>query len=452
MNVGSLRLRLLLLAAASLIVVLIVAGFAFASTFAGHTQRVLEARLLAELNRVVALVDAAADQPGLRRPMPDARYETPAGGIYWQIRDPATGVTSRSRSLWDVVLAPTPLPTGGDTATVSSTGPDGQRVLVVGQSLAFERQSTTDRQLEVMVAEDLADVDAANAAFQSDLIRSLAILALILMATSWATIELGLAPLARIKQGIARVRFGGAKSLSGAYPSEVMPLINEVNELLETQERSIEFSRERAADLAHGLKTSLTLLNGEAFELERAGNMASARRIEQLTGSMTATVDHQLRLSRLRHRVRGDGQSTPLAEAVRKVVAAVKATPAGRQLEWEALVEDDPKVAVDAMDLSELLGIVLENAAEWARSKVAVDARLEGERVRLLIMDDGPGLDDAALATIGKRGKRLDEQRPGTGLGLAIAREIVSLNGGTIAFSRAGAGGLAVAIELPFAR
>jgi len=452
MNVGSLRLRLLLLSAASLIVVLIVAGIAFATTFAGHTQRVLEDHLLAELNRVVALVDAEAEEPGLRRPMPDARYETPAGGIYWQVRDPSTGKLSRSRSLWDVALDGLPLQPGGDTASHEARGPDGQHVLTLGQSLAFERQDGSDRQLEIVVAEDLADVDAANAAFQSDLVRSLAVLALVLMATSWATIELGLAPLRRIKQGIARIRSDGAKTLAGDYPSEVLPLVSEVNELLQVQETSIEFARERAADLAHGLKTSLTLLNGEAFELEKAGNLASARRIEQLTGAMSETIDHQLRLSRLRHRVRGDLQSTPLADTARKVVAAVKATPAGRQLSWDIELDEQLSVAIDAMDLSELLGVVLENGAEWAKSRVTLDCTRSGDRLALRIADDGPGLDEGALATIGRRGRRLDEQRPGTGLGLAIAREIVSLNSGTLGFSRSTLGGLAVSIDLPLAR
>lgn len=453
MNIGSLRLRLLLLAAASLIVVLVVAGLAFAATFANHSQRVLADHLRAELDRVVALVDADAEQPGLARPMPDARYETPAGGIYWQIRDPATGITSRSRSLWDVALDAAALPPGGDTVTATAVGPDGQRVLLVGQSLAFERQGQADRQLEVAVAEDLSDVDAANASFQSDLVRSLAILALILMATSWATIELGLSPLARIKQGIARISSGGAKSLSGNYPTEVMPLVNEVNELLKVQEQSIEFARERAADLAHGLKTSLTLLNGEAFELQRAGNTTSAARIEQLTGAMTDTIDHQLRLSRLRHRVRADGQATPLADATRKVVAAVRATPSGQERQWHAAIDAGARVAVDAMDLSELLGVVLENAAEWAKSAVTVTSTAGTPgKVRIAVSDDGPGLDDAALATIGQRGKRLDEQRPGTGLGLAIAREIVALNGGSIGFSHASPTGLTVTIELPLAR
>lgn len=449
MKLPSIRLRLLVLAAASLIIVLVIAFYAFAATFADHTHRVLERRLSAELDRLVALVDAGPDIPTLRQAMPDARYETPAGGIYWQIRDPSTGALARSRSLWDFVLSSTGmLPDDGLPLAEPVAGPAGQRVLLVVANLVFQRSPGEDRPLEVAVAEDLTATDTANTAFRSDLVRAVAVLALALMGTSWATIELGLSPLARIKQGISHIRSGASKTLEGAFPSEVMPLVTEVNDLLAVQESSIEFARERAADLAHGLKTSLTLLNGEAFELQQGGNKAAAARIEQLTATMSDTIDHQLRLSRLRHRARTDRQSTPLAPVVRKVVAAVRATPNGRELEWMFAIDDGVVVALDAMDLAELCGVVLENAATWARSKVSISSTLDGDRVRITVGDDGPGLDNGALARLGERGRRLDERGSGTGLGLAIAREIVTLNGGSIGFSRSTEGGLAVQIAV----
>lgn len=452
MRLPSIRLRLLVLAAASLIAVLVIAGYAFATTFANHTHRVLERRLSAELDRLVALVDANSDIPTLRQAMPDARYETPGGGIYWQILDPTTGALARSRSLWDTALSSgQALPVDGIPSAVSVVGPAGQRVLLVVVSLVFEAAGRP-RPLEVAVAEDLAETDAANVAFRSDLVRALTIIAVALLGTSWATIELGLSPLARIARGVSHVRSGASKTLKGAFPSEVMPLVIEVNDLLAIQERSIEFARERAADLAHGLKTSLTLLNGEAFELQQGGNKAAAARIEQLTASMSDTIDHQLRLSRLRHRARTDRQSTPLAPVVGKVVAAIRATPNGRELEWMFAIEDGVVVALDAMDLAELCGVVLENAATWARSKVGISSTLEGERIRITVSDDGPGLDSSALARLGERGSRLDERGSGTGLGLAIAREIVTLNGGSIRFFRSAEGGLAVQISVRVVR
>ncbi|MGV3491307.1 MAG: sensor histidine kinase [Devosia sp.] len=446
LRLASLRLRQLALAAASLLVVLAVAGLAFAAIFADHTQRTLETRLAAELNRLVVLVDATTEPPTLTTPLPDARYETPAGGIYWQVLDPASNQMARSRSLWDTTLAADG--TNNVIATERVGGPAGQTVLVVSQTLTFEGAAGVERPLQLAVAENLADVEAANADFRSDLLRAFAVITLTLLATYWITVEIGLAPLKRIKQDVTRVRSGEESRLSGSYPTEVVPLVSEVNELLDGQERSIEFARQRAADLAHGLKTSLTLMNGQAFDLKLAGHADAAGRIEQLTDSMTATVDHQLKLSRLRHRVRSDRETTPLAEVAGKVVAAVRATPRGRTLTWTSTIAPAIRVRLDAMDLSELLGIVLENAAEWASSRVTVSAEADDGRASVVVSDDGPGLSDAEIAQLGERGRRLDEARAGSGLGLAIASEIVTLNGGTLGFARAPQGGLAVTITI----
>jgi signal transduction histidine kinase len=446
MRFASLRLRQLALAAVSLVLVLAVAGYAFAAIFADHAQRSLASRLTAELNRLVAVTDATVEPPQLLSPLPDARYDTPAGGIYWQLLDPASSATVRSRSLWDARLAASAI--GNAVVTERGAGPARQTVLVVSQTLTFEGPGGTERPLQLSVAENLADVEAANASFQSDLVRALAVIAIALLGTYWLTVEIGLAPLKRIKRDVARIRSGEAHELEGSYPTEVVPLVGEVNELIGLQEQSIAFARERAADLAHGLKTSLTLMNGEAFELERAGQTEAARRIERLTETMTNTVDHQLKLSRLRHRVRSDRHATPLAEVTDKVIAAVRATPKGRELTWTTQIPAGLTVRLDVMDLSELLGVVLENAAEWAASSVRVSTTASAERVVLTISDDGPGLDEGAIAQLGERGRRLDEARPGSGLGLAIAREIVTLNGGKLSFSRAAEGGLAAAIDI----
>jgi len=446
MRPRSLRLRQLSLAAASLVIVLAVAGYAFASIFADHTERSLATRLTSEMNRLVALVDIGATPVRLTTPLPDARYETPAGGLYWQVRDSAAETLVRSRSLWDSTLE---VGGNGADATVERVpGPAGQQVLAVSQTLIFDAADSTEHRLQLAVAESLADVEAANAAFQGDLLRALAFIALALLGTYWLTVEIGLAPLGKVKRDVASIRSGDAQTLAGPYPTEIGPLVAEVNELLALQEQSIDFARERAADLAHGLKTSLTLMNGQAFELRRAGNIEAADRIEALTNSMADVVDHQLKLSRLRHRVRSD-RASRLAEVAGKVVAAVKATPRGRELRWSNNIPAGLTVKLDAMDLSELLGVLVENASEWAAGAVCIEATITTGRVIVRVSDDGPGLEPEEMERLGQRGRRLDEQRPGTGLGLAIAREIVTLNGGKLAFERNDEGGLAATVTLP---
>lgn len=450
MRAPSLRLRLLVLSTLSIIVVLAVAGLSMATIFANHVQRSFESGLDAQLERLIALVDPDPPTPALAQPMPDARYETPAGGMYWQVSDPAGGAAIRSRSLWDTVLeAPTELPAGGAVQRSQVSGPNGDPALMLARSLVFDlADPSLTRTLHVMVAEDLGPIEATNAAFRADLIRALAILAAALVATSWIQITLGLSPLSLIKRGIGLVRSGATRRLEGEFPAEVMPLVSEVNDLIEVQQRTIDFARDRAADLAHGLKTSLTLLNGEAYSLRQVGNDKAADTIEQLTAGMAETIDHQLRLSRLRHRSRSDFRSSVLAENVGKVLAAVKATPAGRARTWSVEIAADLTVALDTMDLTELLGVILDNAANWARSRVWVAATRNDREIVLQVSDDGPGLDATDLAQLGQRGRRLDESRPGSGIGLAIAREIVLLNGGRLEFSRAPEGGLAVRVAL----
>lgn len=450
MRAPSLKLRLLLVSATSIAVALLVAGLAIASMFSRHVERSLEVDIESQLARLVALIDPNPPAPRLTQPMSDPRYETPAGGIYWQIRDPADGTVTRSRSLWDTVLQfDTPLPEDGAIQAARVAGPDADEALSLGRRLSFERDgATSDRVLEVFVAEDTGGIRAANTAFREELVRALAVLAVALVGATWVQVTLGLSPLGMIKRGIAAIRTGRAKALDGSYPAEVMPLVSEVNDLLQTQDHSIEFARTRAADLAHGLKTSLTLLNGEAHELRRSGNTNAAAAIEKLTAGMSEVIDHQLRLSRLRHRTRSDFRSTPVANIAGKVIAALKKTPEGRALDWHVDIPEAAAIALDSMDLTELLGVYLENATKWARHTVSVSARTANGKVAITISDDGPGLDDAALAKLGTRGRRLDETRPGSGLGLAIGREIIALNSGTLSFGRSPIGGLQVNLEL----
>lgn len=452
MKTPSLRFRLLLLSSVSIAIALLVAGFAIALLFSSHIERSQRVQLEHQLLRLAALVAPDSAMPELRQAMPDPRYESPAGGLYWQVTDPDTHATARSRSLWDTVLPyPAAAPINHTPTVVDLTDPAGQPLVALVQRLSFERDAgQTDRVLDLVVAETTSGVDAANAAFRSDLVRALAVLALVLIGAGWLQVLLGLAPLDVIKRGIAAIRSGNSHHLEGAFPKEVMPLVAEVNELLDLQERSIAFARERAADLAHGLRTSLTLLNGHAYSLRQQGSDGPAAAIESLVDDMTATIDHQLRLSRLRHRSRSDRQSTLIAPVLDKIVATLRLTPAGQNVNWSIAVPPDGQVALDTMDLTELLGVLVENATKWAKTAVSLTvAASDNERVKICIEDDGPGLDEAQIQSLGQRGQRFDSSQPGYGLGLAIAREIVSLNDADLQFARSGLGGLSVAVLLP---
>jgi signal transduction histidine kinase len=294
---------------------------------------------------------------------------------------------------------------------------------------------------------DRAILDEATDRFGRSLAWALAALGLALIAAAWLQVRVGLSPLSRLREGIGALRRGGAEQVPGNYPSEVMPLVAEMNDLLASQAKSMEFARARAADLAHGLKTPLSVLTGVADRLRENGDAETAATIDELTGEMADRIDYQLRLSRLRMRSRAQHLSAPLDRAVERTVAVLKKTRDGERVDWRVEIAAGLVVDIDPHDLIELVGVLLENAAQWARATVHVRAAQAGDHAELVIADDGPGIGNARAETLGKRGQRLDEAKPGSGLGLAIAREIIALNDGTIAL--ADAGGLTVTVRLP---
>ena len=449
MSQPALRLRLLVGSTLSISLALVIAGFALATLFSDHVERSLVDDLNAQLNRLVALIDTDRTAPTLTQSMPDPRYEQPLSGLYWQIRDTSSGATATSRSLWDAVISPSkPLPADGSPLVERIPDPDGSAAIATARRLVFDAPNGGTRTLEVVVAETTRTLDAANAAFRDDLSRDLAILGAALVLAAWVQVTLGLAPLSAIRKGVSAVRSGESKRLAGSFPVEVLPLVNEVNALLDTQETSIAFARARASDLAHGLKTNLTVLNVEAQELRKAGNEKSAIAIEELTQDLARTIDHQLALSRLRHRSRGEVYQTPLRPQIVRVIDTLNRTPLGSALDWSVDVSDDVGVDIDPPDLTELLGVLLENATKWARRRIEVAVVAENGGT-LTIEDDGPGLTPEQITRLDSRGRRLDEQKSGTGIGISIAREIVTLNAGALAFDRSIMGGLAVRIRLP---
>ena len=444
----ALRGRLLTASAISIFVALALAGMGISALFAAHVESDTYSGLRDEMNRLVALVRADDDGVTLSQPMPDPRYLKPYGGIYWQIDDPETGPIVWSRSVWDATLeTQSPLPPAGTVVETTIVDPEGTPALTVVQKLDFETTSSS-RSLLLIVAEDREALDLAITKFRFDLFAGLSVLGLMLVAASWVQVAVGLAPLSAIRAGIGKINAGTERELAGHFPAEVMPLVAEVNALLASQEASISFARARAADLAHGLKTSLTLLDVEAGGLRKDGKGSVADAIQQLTRAMAETIDHQLALARLRHRSRLKHYAVALRPLADRVVAAIQATPTGRERRWTVLVDADIKVDLDPADLVELLGVLLDNAGKWSRSEVRITAKRLEEMVIIRIEDDGPGVSEVHYATLGQRGRRLDERKDGTGIGLAIAAEIVALNSGTIDFVRAELGGLCVRVAL----
>ena len=449
MRQGSLRLRLLAAGAASILVALAMAGFGLLLLFERHVERRMAAELGSHLNQLVSSLAQTADGTlGVGVPPAEPRFLQPLSGLYWQIADEVTNTVLRSRSLWDATLSlPPDLPAAGEVHQHTIPGPGGVSLLAIERRIATPA-SLGSRTIRAVVAVDRAEVHAAGLAFASDLVPSLALLAAALITAAWIQVSVGLRPLDAVRRRLAQVRSGETSRLGEAFPDEVRPLAAEVDHLLDEQEKAIARARARAADLAHGLKTPLTVLSADAEELRARGDTRLADEIESVTAGMRRHVERELVRARTGLRVRA-GPTPPVAPVIEQVVGVLRRTPQGQRLSWEIDVADGLGVRMDAQDLTEILGNLTENATTWAAGTVRIEGRHHGSDIMLRVEDDGPGVPGDRINAALARGGRLDESRPGTGLGLAIVGDLAEAHGGSLSLGRSALGGLLAEVRLP---
>jgi signal transduction histidine kinase len=252
-----------------------------------------------------------------------------------------------------------------------------------------------------------------------------------------------LTPFRSLRGGLSSVREGRSKRVEGDYPSEVQPLVNDLNALLEDRERAVARALTTAGDLAHGLKTPLAVL---AQEAEQTGDTT----LGQLVERMQRQVDYHL----ARARATATSQAAPgvrcaVLPSVEGLVRTMRRLYAERALSIEADVSPAHEIRGRREDLEEMLGNLLDNACKWARSRVAISSSAEGARLAILVDDDGPGLDPSLRAQVLQRGVRADQQPGGSGLGLAIVRDLAELHGGSVALETSQLGGTRARLELP---
>jgi signal transduction histidine kinase len=448
MRLGSLRIRLAIIAAISIVVVLTISAFGLSMLFERHVVRRMNAELDTYVRQLAAgILLTEGGTLRLIRPLADPRFSEPDSGLYWQIEDDNNGAQLRSRSLWENVIGlPQDNIAPGAVHRHQLEGPHGARLMVTERLLIYPHGTDT-HQLRIAAAADEKDVRAAVWQFASDVAAALAFLAGILMLVSWLQISVGLRPLVTLREKVAAIRSGQEKRIGIDGPMEVMPLVQEFNSLLEDRENAVTSAKARAADLAHGLKTSLTVLAGDTERLRHKGEIAIADEIDELAADMRRHVQHELS----RAMIQATGRPAaphPVLPAIERVVRTLSRSPKGAPLSWRIDADENTVIPVRDDDLFELLGAVLENAMKWAACEVAISA--EGSSLlRITVEDDGPGVANEHLPLLGQRGVRLDEAVEGTGLGLSLAGEIAGKYGGRLRFERAALGGLRVTAELP---
>jgi signal transduction histidine kinase len=438
----SLRLRLALAGAIAILVALSIAAFGLAHLFAAHVERRAVTEMGVQLDQVLAGLERGAEGLQLARPPADPRFFQPYGGLYWQIEEGE--VIQRSRSLWDTRLD-LPMDTLGDGAVHVHhlPGPDGKNLLVLERSITLPAR-LNGGPVRAAVGMNISELAAARRDFMADLAPYLGLLALALMTAGWVQLTVGLRPLQDLGTRIAALRRGLASRMGEDWPVELRPVATEIDDLLTAREAETERARARAADLAHGLKTPLQALMGEAARLRSSGAMDLAEGIEETASAMRRIVDREL--ARARTAARAMDASADPALVAQRLIAVLKRTPDGAELEWRQEIPPGLSVALHDADLSEAMGALLENAARHARSLVVISAEAKADRLLISIADDGSGIPATKREALLRRHARADET--GTGLGLSIASDIAQAAGGVLMLDNEGAG-LRATLALP---
>ena len=437
--VRSLRGRLLMASVAGITLASLAAAWLLGAVFERAAMGAFERRLADDLVTVIGVV--ARDGGGgvrLRREPADGRYARVFSGHYWEVGDGATAL--RSRSLWDFEPA-RPAASGGGVVFANLDGPQGQRLRSAERSIRLPGVAAPVR---VWVASDQAIVRAEVDEFRWLAGASFALLAGALMLAAAAQVHYGLRPLRGIADTLASVRRGDSQRLDrDRLPTEVQPLAEHLNDLLDHHERMVARARTAAQDLAHALKTPLAVLDAES---QSPGDGLPGAVRDQVA-RMRGVVE--------RHLATGAPADTRQTAEVGPVLASLVALMAsahrGRALSLESPPLPGLRFRGARDDLEEMLGNLLDNACKWARTRVHVEAGQIKDRVWIDVRDDGPGLPEDLRDTALQRGVRLDERMPGSGLGLAIVQDIAASYGGTLVLALAPEGGLAARLELPAA-
>lgn len=445
MTALSLRWRLLAAGAAAVMLALGLAAAGLVQLFATHVERRAVAELSVQLDQVLGGLERQNEDLVLARPPADPRFAQPYGGLYWQVA--TEDRLLRSRSLWDhdLVLPKDTMRDGG-AHVHKIAGPQASELLALERTVALPERLGGGN-ARAVVAVDSAGLVEARRAFVTDMVPYLGLLLLALIGAQWAQVSVGLSPLGRLGTRVSALRRDRAARMGAAWPREVQPLASELDGLLAEREADVENARGRAGDLAHGLKTPLQALLGEAGRLRARGDATAAAGIEEVAGAMRAHVEREL--ARARTAARARAARADAGTVIDRVVRVLRRTPDGERLDWRLDLQEDLTLAIDEADLAEALGALAENAARYAKARVKVTAGAEGEATaRISIVDDGPGLPPERLSSMMTRGPRADESGMGSGLGLSIAAEIVRAAGGDITLSNDHPG-LTACVTLP---
>ena len=452
---GSLARRLVVLAAIWSVPLVVLAGVAQTALVHQAAVSRLDNGLFEIANGLYS--QSTIDDQGVvdAPPLTDPGAMRAYSGDYWEIAEPAgekLHLLVPSRSLWDGELKGPPdgvsalQAVAGKPYYYDIDGADGPNHQPLRAVAILSHLPGRAAPVIFMAAQDRTALERDANRFAVETAVFLAVLMGVLIVPMWIQVRVGLQPLFNLTREVADVRTGKADQLKGDYPSELKPLAEELNALVEHDREVVERQRTHVGNLAHALKTPISVMLAEA----EAHPGALAEVVARQATSMRGHVDHHLRRARAAARSQGRGERTQVGEVLEELALTLERIFRDRDVEIDWRAPDELCFLGERQDLLEMAGNVMENACRYSRGRVRATAAMSGPgRFTLMVEDNGAGLPEQARAEVMKRGARLDENEPGSGLGLAIVDELARAYGGSVALSDSGLGGLRATIELP---
>ena len=455
MRANSLALRLFLWATVWTVVILIITGIALSTLYRHAVERSFDRRLDVYLRTLVA--DVASPEEGAEKypqSIGEPLFELPLSGWYWQVTrlDTKKPDVHSSRSLWD-----SNLPRLADDKSAAAAeyrqgyaqGPEEQDLRMVERNIDLGN----DGRYLIAVAGDASEIDDETHGFDRAIGFTFAALTVALLLTTALQVRFGLAPLTRISESLAAIRSGRAERLEGEFPVEIASLARETNALIDANREIVERARTHVGNLAHALKTPLSVIVNEAAA---RGNDPLAHKVLEQTDIMRDQVARQLERARLAARSTVIGTLIDVPPVVTALARTMEKLHRERDIAIDIDVPVHARFRGEQQDLEEMIGNLVDNGCKWALSRVAIEVMADAPpsnglkpRVRIIVDDDGPGLPPAERERVAQRGHRLDETKPGSGLGLSIVVELAGLYGGVLTLGTAPIGGLRAELALP---
>jgi signal transduction histidine kinase len=446
----SIAVRLAVSAAFWSFAILLAAGIILSEVYRESTEQSFDQRLLVFANNLAADL-VARDADSDLGPVGDPRFELPLSGWYWQVVRP-DGSPPEPRSSKSLFGASLPSlqqaggpPRFGEIRRGYGPAPDDRRLRMVERDIDLGE----DGRYTIRVGGPADEITGAVHSFRWALLVTFALLGLALGLTALLQIRFGLQPLSRLRAGLGAVRRGEAVRIPGEFPKDVAPLAGDLNLLLDTNREILERARTQVGNLAHALKTPLSIIVNEAD----GAPPELAQRIREQATIMRDQVDYYLDRARAAALAGTLGTLTEVEPVLSGLSRTFAKIYRDKNLSVRVVVPPRARFRGERQDLEEMAGNLIDNAGKWAAAEVAVTAEIQDENgrsvLRLLIDDDGPGLPEQARSEVLKRGRRLDESKPGSGLGLSIVSDLAALYRGSLSLDRSPKGGLRAVLNLP---